>query len=74
MQSMDYEQHKVCINKDEAVPNAVGSYTIYLSHHSMHVDNWIGTTGYKEAIMCCRWLLAEEIPEQPTVELLEFED
>jgi hypothetical protein len=35
----------------------------------MNVDNWISTAAYKEAIIFCRWLLAEEMPEQPTVEL-----
>jgi hypothetical protein len=35
----------------------------------MDVNNWISTSAYKEAIIFCRWLLAEEMPEQPTVEL-----
>ncbi len=72
MQSMDYTNYKVCINKANATPNADGSYTIYLSHRPMKVDNWISTAAYKEAIIFCRWLLAEEFPEQPTVELHEF--
>ena len=52
--------------------NEDGSYTIYLSHREMKEQNWISTAGYKEAIIFCRWLLAESTPEQPTVELLEF--
>jgi len=69
MQSMDYKNHKVCINNGNAIPNEDGSYFIYLSHEPMKVDNWISTAGYKEAIIFCRWLLAEEEPEQPSVEL-----
>jgi len=69
MQSMDYKNYKVCINKEQAKANDDGSYTIYLSHRPMDVDNWISTAAYKEAIIFCRWLLAEELPEQPTVEL-----
>ena len=69
MQSTDYKNYKVCINKEQAVQNDDGSFTIYLSHKPMEVDNWISTSGYKEAIMFCRWLLAEEMPQQPTVEL-----
>jgi hypothetical protein len=67
MQSMDYKNYKVCINKGTAISNEDGSYTIYLSHRPMNVDNWISTSAYKEAIIFCRWLLAEELPEQPTV-------
>lgn len=72
MQSMDFKHYKVCINNGNAIPNDDGSYTVYLSHKPMDVDNWISTASYKEAIIFCRWLLAEELPEQPTVELCEF--
>lgn len=71
MQSTDYKNHKVCINKGNANANEDGSYTIYLSHNPMEVENWISTASYKEAIIFCRWLLAEELPDQPTVELCE---
>ncbi|RLD32898.1 MAG: hypothetical protein DRJ15_02750 [Bacteroidetes bacterium] len=72
MQSTDYKNYKVCINKGNAVPGDDGSFTVCLSHRPMDVDNWISTAAYKEAIIFCRWLLAEEMPEQPTVELLEI--
>lgn len=72
MQSMDYKNYKVCINKGGAIPNDDGSYTVYLSHNPMDVSNWISTAAYKEAIIFCRWLLAEEMPEQPVVELCEI--
>jgi len=74
MQSMDYKNHKVCINKSQAKPNEDGSYTVYLSHRPMDVDNWISTAAYKEAIIFCRWLLAEEMPEQPEVEIGRLDD
>jgi len=72
MQSTDYNNHKVCTNKGNSKPGEDGSYSVYLSHQPMEVDNWISTAGYKEAIIFCRWLLAEEMPEQPTVELCEL--
>jgi hypothetical protein len=72
MQSMDYRNYTVCINKGTAKPNSDGSYTVYLSHSPMDVKNWISTAAYKEAILFCRWLLAEEMPDQPTVELGEI--
>ncbi len=72
MQSMDFKHYKVSINKKQAKPNDDGSYTIYLSHKPMNVDNWLSTAGYKEAIMFFRWLLSEEMPGQPEVELHKF--
>ena len=71
MQSTDYQNHKVCINKGNAKAEDDGSFIVYMSHEPMDVDNWISTASYKEAIIFCRWLLAEELPEQPTVELCE---
>jgi len=72
MQSMDYKKFPVSLNKGTTKANEDGSYTIYLSHKKMDVDNWISTANYKESIMFCRWLMSEELPEQPTVEVLEF--
>ena len=72
MQSLDYKNYKVCINSGQAKPNADGSYTIYMSHEPMEVDNWISTGAYREAIMFGRWLLSEELPEQPTVTLCKL--
>ncbi len=69
MQSTDYEHHNVCVNKGTATPNEDGSITIFVSHNPMDEPNWISTAGYNEAILFCRWLLAEEMPEQPTVEV-----
>ena len=74
MQSMDFKNYKVGINKGNAKPNADGSYTIILSHRETGAENQISTAGYKEAIIFCRWLLAEEMPEQPTVRLKKFSD
>ena len=69
MQSMDFRNYKVGINKGTAKANTDGSYTVYLSHQPMLVDNWISTANYKEAIVFVRWLLAEEMPDQPTAEV-----
>jgi len=73
MQSTDYRNYNVCINKGNAVPNDDGSFTIYLSHKPLDKDNWISTAAYEEAIIFCRWLLAEEMPERPTVELFKID-
>jgi len=69
MQSADFKYYKAWINKANVKPNDDGSVTIYLSHQPMDVENWVSTAGYKEAIMFFRWLLAEDMPETPEVEL-----
>jgi hypothetical protein len=68
MQSTNYHEYPVCINKKSAIVNDDGTYTIHVSHKPMD-HNWISTAGYNEAIIFCRWLLSEEMPEQPTVSL-----
>ena len=73
MQSTDYRNYNVCVNKGNAIPNDDGCYTIFLSHKPMKVGDWISAAAYKEAIIFCRWLLAETFPERPTVEFGKFE-
>ena len=72
MQSMDFKHYNVGVNKGSALANEDGTYTIYVSHKKMDVENWISTAGYEEAIVFCRWLLAEEMPEQPRCEVLSI--
>lgn len=71
MQSMNYRDYPVSINKGTAQAEPDGSYVLILSHRQAD-KNWISTAGYNEAIIFCRWLLADELPAQPTVELLEW--
>ena len=73
MQSMDFKHYNVGVNKGSALANEDGTYTIYVSHNKMDVANWISTAGYEEAIVFCRWLLAEEMPEQPRCEVLSID-
>jgi len=72
MQSMDFKHYNVGVNKGSALANEDGTYTIYVSHKKMDVANWISTAGYEEAIVFCRWLLAEEMPEQPRCQVLSI--
>jgi hypothetical protein len=72
MQSMDFKHYNVGVNKGSALANEDGTYTIYVSHNKMDVANWISTAGYEEAIVFCRWLLAEEMPEQPRCQVLSI--
>ena len=68
MQSTNYRDFPVCINKSTAVREPDGSYAIYLSHRAAP-RNWISTAGYREGILFARWLLADALPETPEVEV-----
>ena len=68
MQSTNYRDWPVCINKATAVPEADGSFVLYVSGRPAP-RNWISTAGYDEGILFARWLLADSMPDTPTVEV-----
>ena len=71
MQSTNYRDFPVCINSGTAVAEADGSFVVHLSHRPAE-RNWISTAGYREGILFARWLLAEEMPDTPQVEVLDW--
>ena len=71
MQSANYIDFPVCINRVQAVAEQDGSFVIYLSHRSAP-RNWISTAGYNEGILFARWLLADSLPDTPGVELAKW--
>ena len=71
MQSTNYRDFPVCINSGTAVAEADGSFVVHLSHRPAE-RNWISTAGYREGILFTRWLLAEEMPDTPQVEVLDW--
>lgn len=68
MQSTNYVDFPVCINKEQAIVLDDGSVEIYLSHRPAP-QNWISTAGYIEGILFVRWLLSESLPDTPIVEV-----
>ena len=71
MQSTNFKDYPVCLNKRTATPEPDGSYVVHVSHRPAE-RNWISTAGLDEAIIFIRWLLADEMPETPTAELLTW--
>ena len=71
MQSTNYADFPVCINKATAVSEPDGDHVMYLSQRPAP-KNWISTAGYEEGILFARWLLAESMPETPMVEVGEW--
>ena len=68
MQTANYSDYNICINKETAVPEADGSYVVYLSHRAAP-RNWVSTAAYNEGVLFTRWLLAEALPDTPKTEI-----
>jgi uncharacterized protein DUF1214 len=66
MQSLDYRYHRVALNHAQVAPEADGSWRLVVAHRNPGLPNWIETAGHREGIVFCRWLQAEDLPEQPT--------
>ncbi len=73
MQSLDYRYHRVSINDAQAVLEPDGSFSVVVAHRDPGVPNWIGTAGHREGLVFCRWLQAEEAPEQPASTVARLE-
>jgi uncharacterized protein DUF1214 len=75
MQSLDYRYHRVSINGTQAVLAPDGSWRMIIAHRDPGVPNWLDTAGHRQGLFFCRWLQAEEFPEQPectVVPITEF--
>ena len=70
MQSLDYRYHRVSINGTQAVLKDDGTWKVVIAHADPGVPNWLDTAGHREGLFFCRWLQAEEFPEQPTCTLV----
>jgi len=66
MQSLEYRHRRVSINGAQAVLEPGGSFRIVVAHRDPGVPNRLDPAGHAEGLVFCRWLQAEEMPEQPT--------
>jgi hypothetical protein len=66
MQSLDHRYHRVAVNGTQAALEPDGSFRVVVAHRDPGVANWLETAGHAEGLVFCRWLQADEPPEQPT--------
>jgi uncharacterized protein DUF1214 len=74
MQSLDYRYYRVSINGTQAVLGRDGSWRVVIAHRDPGVANWLGTAGHRQGLFFCRWLQAEELPEQPECQVVRVSD
>ncbi|MRI33970.1 hypothetical protein EOPP23_13320 [Endozoicomonas sp. OPT23] len=62
MESLDYSNHTIHINKHTAHYEEDGSVRVVVSHTDPGVPNWVETAGHNIGTMCWRWIKAESNP------------
>lgn len=74
MESLDYVNYQVCINKAGAAVDADGKVRLVVAHRDPGTPNWLDTAGHRFGTMCFRWVRATDNPEPTTrvVKLVEL--
>ena len=63
MESLDYVNHTIHVNKHTAHYEPDGSVKVIISHTDPGHPNWIETAGHNNGTMCWRWIGANEHPD-----------
>lgn len=63
MESLDYVNHTIHVNKHTAQYEDDGSVKVYISHRDPGHPNWVETAGHANGTMCWRWIGADEHPD-----------
>lgn len=73
MESLDYFNHRIHVNKHTAEYEADGSVRVIVAHTDPGLPNWIDTASHNDGTMCWRWIGAEEHPGVDT-KVVKFSD
>jgi hypothetical protein len=76
MESLDYRNFRIHINKHDAHYEENGSIRIIVAHHDPGVPNWVNTAGHESGTMCFRWVRADShpVPQTKVIRLSELAD
>nr|WP_106091992.1 DUF1214 domain-containing protein [Enhygromyxa salina] len=66
MESLDYRNFQVHVNKHSAHYASDGSVRIVVAHADPGLPNWIRTLNHESGTMCFRWVRAERHPQPNT--------
>jgi len=70
MQSYEFRDRRVSLNRKQTVLEADGSYRMVIAHRDPGVPNWLDTEGHTEGIIFWRFLLPVGQPEKPECKLV----
>lgn len=74
MQTYDYINHQVWLNRAHTQLEADGSFKMILAHEDPGLPNWISTQGQPFGLAFWRFMMAEGDVETPVAELVELAD
>jgi hypothetical protein len=76
MESLDYQNHTISINRHSASYEPDGSIRIIIAQQDPKLPNWIETAGHTEGTMCWRWYRLHEdaLPVEPSCTLLKIHE
>ena len=66
MESLDFVNHRIHVNKHTAVYEEDGSVRIIVTHKDPGLPNWIDTASHNDGTMCFRWIGASVYPDVET--------
>jgi hypothetical protein len=72
IQSFDYNNGRISLNRKQTQLEADGSYRIVIAHEDPGVPNWIQTEGRAFGMVYWRFLLPESEVETPNAEVVDF--
>lgn len=74
MQSFEFRDRRVSLNRKQIVPEPDGSYRIVVAHSDPGVPNWLDTEGHTEGTIFWRILLPTEQPAKPECALMPLSE
>ena len=74
LQTFDYLNRQVTLNRRQTKLEADGSFRIVLAHEEPGVANWIDTEGRPFGMVYWRFLLPEGPIETPKAEVVRFDE
>ncbi len=74
MQTYDYVNRQVSLNRKQTTLEPDGSFRIVLAHEDPGVPNWIDTEGRQVGLIFCRFMLPEGEIETPICEVVPLSD
>ncbi len=74
MQSFEFRDRRVSLNRKQIIPEPDGSYRIVIAHRDPGIPNWLDTAGHTEGTIFWRFLLPIGQPTKPACRLVKLSE
>jgi hypothetical protein len=74
LESLDYRYFNVATNNHRATSSPDGTVRLVVAQEDPGLPNWLETTGHSEGGMFLRWLLAEDDPPVPEMQVVRVSE